>query len=208
MIDEQLMKQLHESIHLYDKKNNRNYLLVYNKGKKHPINFCQLTFSDYHFWHLLGCELNIHEKEEKTQKYNECKQGENISEYLSLVHNNSMAYEKKEIFHKLFDFVNNAKMIKIGCVEACPEQFYISMALGNTSGIIGYDDSREETGFLFPKTVQNKKIEGVTKNRGKILLILSKNRDDKEYNTLEYEIAKDSANNIIKQIPAHIKIAI
>ena len=44
---------------------------------------------------------------------------------------------KHSAFVKVFDFVANAKLIKIGYVGDCPEQFYLTMSLGVRRHIVG-----------------------------------------------------------------------
>ena len=116
--------------------------------------------------------------------YFQCKNGDNISDKLSLVHSYSEAYTKCEIFKKVFDFISNAKYMKIGYIANCPEEFYLTMALGNEIGIVGYDYTKDNKKFMIPKTVQEKKISSVSSELSKILFILSKNQKQKHIQIL------------------------
>lgn len=204
MIAEKLLGHLNKCIQLYDEKCGRDYVIVFSKGKRDEVKYCHITFNDYNFWHLLGCKLN--EKKHK-EVYSQCKNGEDISEKLSLVHSYSEAYTKCEIFSKVFDFVSNAKCIKIGYIADCPEEFYLTMALGNEIGIIGYDYTKDNKQFMIPKTVQKKKISSVSSEQSKILFILSKNQNQKTYNNIEYEIKKGVAKEYFPQISDDIEIS-
>lgn len=204
MIAENLLRHLHECIQLYDKKCGNDYVLVFGKGKKNTVSYCHVTFNCYNFWHLLGCKLN--DKDHK-QVYSQCKNGEDISEKLSLVHSYSEAYTKCRIFNKIFDFVSNAKCIKIGYAVKCPEEFYLTMALGNELGITGYDYVKGNKQFMIPKTVQEKKISSVSPELSKILFILSKDQSQKAYANIEYEIKKDVAREYFPQISDEIEIS-
>lgn len=77
--------------------------------------------------------------------------------------------------------------IKIGYIADCPEEYYLTMALGNEIGIIGYDYAKGNKQFMIPKTVQEKKISSVSSEQSKILFILSKNQNQKTYNNIEYD---------------------
>lgn len=204
MIAEELLGHLHECIQLYDKKCGNDYVIVFGKGKKGAVKCCHITFNCYNFWHLLGCKLN--DKDHK-EAYSQCKNGEDISEKLSFVHSYPEAYTKCEIFKKVFDFVSNAKYIKIGYAVNCPEEFYLTMALGNELGIIGYDYVKGNKQFMIPKTVQEKKISTVSPELNKILFILSKNQSQKAYTNIEYEIKQGVAKEYFPQISEDIEIS-
>ena len=204
MISEKLLEHLNKCIQLYHEKCGRDYVIVFSKGKKNAVNYCRITFNEYNFWHLLGCKLN--EKNHR-KVYSQCKNGEDISEKFSLVHSYSEAYTKCEIFSKVFDFVSNAKCIKIGYIADCPEEYYLTMALGNEIGIIGYDYAKGDKQFMIPKTVQEKKISSVSQDLSKILFILSKNQDQKTYTDIEYEIKKGVAKEYFPQISDDIMIS-
>jgi len=203
MIAEKLLEQLQKCIRLYDEKCGNDYVIVFNRGKKDVLKYCHITFNYYNFWHLMGCKLN---SKEHMEAYNRCKKGEDISGQLSLVHSYPEAYTKCEIFNKVFDFVSNAKCMKIGYVSNCPEAVYLTMALGNEIGIIGYDYAKGNEKFMIPKTVQAKKMASVSSGLNKILLILSKGQDQKAYINVEYEIKKGVVKEYFPQISTEMEI--
>lgn len=142
--------------------------------------------------------------------YNQCKNGENVTDILekiSLVHSSSEAYTKCGIFEKLFDFVSKAKFIKIGYVNKCPEEVYLTMALGNEIGIIGYDYPKINKNFMIPKTVQEKKISSMSSSLNKILFILSKDQSQREYTHIEYEIKEGVVKEHFSQISMEMKVS-
>lgn len=204
MISGKLLVYLNKCIQLYNEKCGKDYIIVFGKGKKDTVRYCQITFNHYNFWHLLGCKLN---SKNHVEVYNRCQKGENVSGDLSLVHSYSEAYTKCEIFSRVFDFVSNAKCIKIGYVADCPEEVYLTMALGNEVGIIGYDYVKDKKRFLIPKTVQEKKISSVSNGTNKILFILSKDHNQKAYTSIEYEIKKGVAKEYFSQISESIEIS-
>lgn len=205
MIGNKILTNLQKCIQLYDKKNENDYLIVFSRGKNIPMEYCQITFNHYNFWHLLGCKVD---EKNSSLIYDKCKNGEDVSKELSLVHSYSEANTKCEIFDKVFDFISNAKCIKIGCISGCPEEFYLTMALGNEVGIVGYDYPKGNQKFLIPKSVQNKRISLVSKELNKILFILSKSQKDESYNNIEYEIKKGVAKEYLSEISKDVKIDI
>lgn len=210
MISETLLERLRDCIRIYDKKCGKDYVVVFAKGKNDTLKYCQLTFNVYNFWHLAGCRLDNGDHAEVYKQCKDSKDSEdiaNILEKISLVHSYSEAYVKCEIFEKVFDFVSNAKCIKIGYANKCPEEIYITMALGNEIGIVGYDYPKINKRFMIPKTVQKKRISSMASSLNKILFILSKDQMQKEYENIEYEIKEGVAKEYFTQIPAEIKIS-
>ncbi len=204
MITGRLLEHLAECIKLYDEKNGNDYVIVFGKGKKDAVKYCHITFNHYNFWHLLGCRLD---GGNHLEVYNKCKNGGDVSENLSLVHSYPEAYVKCEVFRKVFDFVSNAKCINIGYVADCPEGFYLTMALGNEMGIIGYDYAKGGKKFLIPKSVQDRKISSMSNGLNKILFILSKRQNQKVYVNIEYEIKKGVAKEHFPEISKEIAIS-
>ena len=120
MISENLLSILHNDIQIYDKKKGKDYLIVFGKGKKDSLKYCQITFHHFNFWHLLGCQI---ENGDLFNIYESCKNKKDISQNVSLVHSYAETENKHSVFMKVFDFVKNAKFIKIGYVGDCPENF-------------------------------------------------------------------------------------
>lgn len=206
MISKTLWERLKECIQLYDKKCGKDYMIVFGKGKNDTLKYCQITFHVYNFWHLVGCKLD---DGNHVKVYEQCKNNEDVADVLkeiSLVHSFSEAYMKCEIFERIFDFVSNAKMIKIGYVNQCPEEVYLTMALGNEIGIIGYDYPKANKKFMIPKTVQKKKISSMSSNLNKILFILSKDQKQLKYMDVEYEIKMGVVKEYFSQVSTEIEI--
>lgn len=204
MISENLLSILHNDIQIYDRKNGKDYLIVFGKGKKDSLKYCQITFHHYNFWHLLGCKT---EKGNSLDIYESCKNRDDISRNVSLVHSYAEAEIKHLVFEKVFDFVANAKFIKVGYVGDCPEKFYLTMSIGNETGFVGYDYARDSNKkFLIPKSVQDKKLSAVTSGMNKILFILSKEQSQQAYVDIEYEIKKGVIREYFSDISEHIKI--
>ena len=197
MITKHILEKLQKNIVLYDEKSENDYLVLFSIGKNHECYFNKISFKYYNFWHLLGCK-DI--SNNSYQTYMDCKNHIDISEKIELKCNISTFQEKDYAFNHVFDFVKNAKSIKIGYANKGPEKFQLTMALGNNDGIIGYDIPKPYSNtFLFPKSCQKKNLSDVSNSVNKILLILSKTCDDKLYTKIEYEIKKGIAKELIEQ---------
>lgn len=206
MISSKIQSILHNDIQIYDKKNGKDYLVVFGKGKNDTLKWCQLSFNNYNFWHLLGCKVK---NKNHHIIYENCKAKKDVMNDISLVHSHAEADVKHVVFNNVFDFVANAKFVKIGYVEDSPEQFYLTMSIGNNIGFIGYDYPKNgNKNFLIPKSVQNKKISIVTKNTYKILFILSKQQNQKSYTTIEYEIKDKICNEYLPEISQTVQTKI
>jgi len=206
MISEKILKNLHNDIQIYDKKNGKDYLIVCSKGKNDKLKCCQITYNHFNFWHLLGCKI---ESENHLATYEACKAKEDVAVDISLVHSYAEAEVKHIVFEKVFDFVTNAKLIKVGYIGNCPEQFYLTMSMGNEVGFVGYDYPRDgNKNYLIPKSVQSKKISSVASNLNKILFIVSKQQNQDAYTNVEYEIKKGIMSEHLSEIPENIKIGI
>lgn len=208
MISEQILAILQKDIQIYDKINNKDYLIAFSIGKNREMKYCQVTFTYNNFWHLLGCSIN---KRNTTplDAYIKCKNQEDISDDVNYVHSFNDSIRKHAVFEKIFDFVSNAKLIKIGYISDCPEQYALTMSMGNNIGIVGYDyPKNKRSDFMIPKSVQNKKISQVTKTVNKILFILSKNIGETSYKCIEYEIKKDIINNYLEELSRKVPVSI
>lgn len=190
MISSNVLKILHQDILLFNKLQGKSYLIAFASGKNSELMYETIDIHESNFWHLLGCKLDEDNAENKHLTYIKCLNQENISEKVSLIkgYGISEITEKHNAFNLVFDFIKNAKQIKVGYTNGFQEK-YINMGIGNMSGIIGYGvKNKNESGNKIPKTAQGKSLTKISKNQYKIIYILSKNISSIKYETLEYEI--------------------
>lgn len=207
MITPGIMEILHESIQIYDKLCGKSYLIAF--GSKNDYEFVEIIIKQSSFWHLLGCNLEADSNEGKNDTYMKCKNREDISEKVSSIHSFSEIKEKSSAMENVFDFIEKASQIKIGYAVGCPEEYIFKIGAGNNLGIIGYDyPNKGKSNLLFPKSAQLKPISKISKNTYKVLMILSKDISQKDYNNIEYEIKKDVYLEIIKCLPSNIKVSL
>lgn len=182
----------------------KKYLIAF--GSKNDYKFVQIIIKQSSFWHLLGCVLEADNNEGKNDTYNKCKNKINVAEKISSVHSFSEIKEKYEAMQNVFDFVTNAKQVKVGYAVGCPEEYLFKIGTGNNNGIVGYDyPNQGNSNLLFPKSAQLKSISKISKTTYKILVILSKNIDEKDYHNIEYEIKENIHLEILKYLPVEIK---
>lgn len=195
MISKKSMNELHRAIKKYDKLVNKTYLLAYKKDES-TFEFIEIKIEECNFWHLLACKLPT----SKTNKYDEhhhiyyekCLNGEDISQDLSYAegHKEKDVVEKRQTIESVFDFVSNAKGLKL----SKSGEYNFQLAIGSVIGIIGYNNNHN---IYYPKTAQNKDINKIitktysTRKLNKITIILSKDNNSLEYNHIEFEAGKD-----------------
>ena len=195
MISKKSMNELHRAIKKYDKLVNKTYLLAYKKDES-TFEFIEIKIEECNFWHLLGCKLPT----SKTNRYDEhhhiyyekCLNGEDISQDLSYAegHKEKDVVEKRQTIESVFDFVSNAKGLKL----SKSGEYNFQLAIGSVIGIIEYNNNHN---IYYPKTAQNKDINKIitrtysTRKLNKITIILSKNNNNLEYNHIEFEAGKD-----------------
>lgn len=207
MITNGILELLHNAIYEYDKKCGKSYLVAFSSGRKNEMNVIQLHFTQSYFWHLLGCKLVEDSVQGKKAAYYKCLKREDISDKVNTIHSFSEIQDKYNAFMQVFDFVKNAKNMKIGFTENCPEQFIFRTGIGSLSGMIGYDyPEKGKHGYLIPKSAQRKSLSKVSRNLNKILFILSKKNENTFYFNMEYEIKNGVFEALKAQIPENIAI--
>ena len=195
MISKKSMNELHRAIKKYDKLVNKTYLLAYKKDES-TFEFIEIKIEECNFWHLLGCKLPT----SKTNRYDEhhhiyyekCLNGEDISQDLSYAegHKEKDVVEKRQTIESVFDFVSNAKGLKL----SKSGEYNFQLAIGSVIGIFGYNNNHN---VYYPKTAQNKDINKIitrtysTRKLNRITIILSKNNNSLEYNHIEFEAGKN-----------------
>ena len=207
--NDKVKEKIHKNSQLYELRNNHDYLLVFNQGKKYKNKFIEISFKHINFWHLVGCKLD--KNVDAKLAYEDCRNGVDIFSDVSLCHTVEEALIKNDIFENTFDFIAKAKHIKLVYTANSPEQYTFFMAIGNENGVVGYDypkDRNNRIKYLFPKSTQNKSLSKISKNYHKVVYILSKRYDEKEYKNLEYEIKNGVSVGLITELPKDILINI
>ena len=197
MISDEVLEFLKTAFTEYNKLVGKDYLIACYVNKNFPLEFYVFRIKKENFWHLLGCECNEITAEEL---YNIHMNGDdNIQEYLTYTANIHACREKYTVFMRLFNFIDKAKEIRISKTDGSPEQYAFKMAVGNYSGIIGYDSKNSD--ILFPKSVRLKTIDSINANSMRIAFILSKAIDESSFDNADYCVSKKLFTKMLAELP-------
>ena len=206
MITEESMTLLYKAIEVYNRLADKDYLLACNISKNQPIEYLILRINRHNFWHLLGCKTiktDTSNSPADIDLYAECLRKHNIAEYLVYTHTAQDLKAKYNVFMNIFDFIANAKAVRICKTDSTPEYYQFKIAVGQHTGIIGYDYENQSLSILFPKTAQNKSIGNFDNDRSakRILYILSKPITNSSFDRIEYAPSESVFKKIILELP-------
>ena len=209
MISQICLQYIYDAIKVYNKRQGRKYLIAYRANCKKPFEVCEIILKKENFWHLVGTSISKNNKDiDKDLLFEKCLSEDDISESLEYTRRADDVERKSKVFIKIFDFVSNAKELRITKTDNSPEIAMFNLGAGTVHGVIGYTST--SSGFV-PKTTQEKSIFKINPNANeKINIILSKEIGETEYNKLEYVISKKAKNEILDElrryIPSQLKI--
>ncbi|MCR5205207.1 MAG: hypothetical protein K6E47_09110 [Lachnospiraceae bacterium] len=207
MISEDVQELLYNAIRIYDTLAENDYLIIGRKSLQYPIEYFPIRLKKEYFWHLLGCKA----KTNSELLYNKCKSKEPIANLLDYANGSDVkkCKEKYDSFIKVFDFVKNAKEIRVCDTENTPDRFNFILAMGHFNGIIGYD-RYTESDIYYPKSTQSKSLsEFNSKNTArKIIIIIKKKISETEYSLVVYENKKDILRSLAPEISERYKMVI
>ena len=208
MISQICLQSIYDAIKVYNKRQGRKYLIAYRANCEKPFEFCEIILKKENFWHLVGTSISQNKDTDKDLLFDKCLSGDDISESLEYTRRSDDVERKTKVFIKIFDFVSNAKELRITKTDNSPEIAMFNLGAGTVHGVIGYTNTN--SGFV-PKTTQEKSIFKINPNANdKINIILSKKIGEAEYNKLEYVISKKAKNEILDElrryIPSQLKI--
>lgn len=193
------------AIKTHSRLKDRIYLILYKVNTKETAKAIEILVLAENFWHLVGCKIDDTIQltpKDKDQLYADCLAGKDISNSLIYTRRPQDVSKKVDAFVDVFDFVTNAKSIRICRTDGSPEAAMFKIGAGNNNGVIGYIDKK--TG-LIPITVQQKSIYKIRSNANdKIVLIISKPYGYIKYNRVDYAVSKKIFPYIIDEIPPNI----
>lgn len=187
---------LQQAIKIYNRRVGKQYLVAYRTNKNHRSKVIELSICEENFWHLVGCKVNPNCDGHVV--YQSCLEGKDVTESLSYTRKSQDLKKKAEVFCKLFDFIANAKVLRIACTENTPDAAMFCVGAGTVAGLIGYDKVSK---YHIPKTTQDKSIFALDKNASdKIFLVLSKSDGSDIYDVMEYSISKEHAGELCSEL--------
>lgn len=202
MISKEKYELVKSAIQVHNKLKDRTYLILYKTNAKQISKHMITPILEENFWHLVGCKMDDKMElspEQKHHLYLKCVNGEDISDSLEYTRQPQDVSKKVNVINNVFDFVANAKTIRLCHTDGTPEAAMFRVGAGSTNGVIGYSDEKKG---MIPKTAQDKSIFNITRDsNGKIFLIISKPYGSAKYDRVDYAISKKIFPDIIDEIP-------
>lgn len=193
MISKENMLYINNAIKIFNGLVNKTYLIGFGANRNQPLNFIEIQIGEQNFWHLVACKIDHTQNLSKSDAhtlYEKCLIGEDISDFLIYTHKSIDVKIKSSVIERVFDFIGNAKVLRIIGTENTPESYMFELGIGAgaISGLVGYSSVKN---IYIPKTAQMKSIFSIdSKANNKIEMILSKNSYHRQYDTIEFESSK------------------
>lgn len=209
LTDLQLLAQLHLGAKIYSKYAESALLLIFSGGKNKPYEAYEVFAHKYNFMHLAGVKSQTLGAAEF---YQACLEGKIKREDCSPVHSVSNMYSKVSVLNQLLD-LKNSKCYKIGEKDLVTKNNDFEMAIGNSSGVVGYDhrislkgtNIVDKTKLPMPTTLITTPITQLVSKPEKIIFILQRNLDEEKYGKIFFEIKKDLLQEEYYLLPAQIR---
>lgn len=205
MISKENYELIKKAIKIHNNLKDRTYLLLYKVNAKQKSKAMETPILEENFWHLVGCKINDSLKltpEQKHQLYLDCLVEKDISESLIYTRQPQDVSKKANVVINMFDFITNAKSIRLCHTEGSPEAAMFRVGTGSNNGVIGYSD--EDKGMI-PITAQQKSIFKIKADANdKIFLIISKPYGKVKYDRVDYAVSPKVFPDIINELPIDI----
>lgn len=204
--EKQMLEHLNVAARKYNRFVNTDVMFVYKKTKTTDIDYYEIFFGKRNFMHLAGVRSKNLNPE---QFYDACLYGTIKKDDCNPTHSVNNMHSKISVLYKMFDF-EFSKIYKIGEKDLITRNNDFEVAIGNEIGIVGYDsrinvhenNNINKNRYAIPTTLLDNPISSYCSESNKILYVFQKNREDKLYNKLHYEIKKgllNSQNNNLSQ---------
>ena len=176
--------------------------ILYKASAKHKAKVMEASILEENFWHLVGCKIDDSldlSPKQKHQLYQDCLAGKDISASLVYTRQAQDVAKKASVVISMFDFVKNAKTIRLCHTDGTPEAAMFKVGAGSSNGVIGY--SNEDKGMI-PRTAQQKSIFKIKADASdKIFLIMSKPYGNGKYDRIDYVISPKIFPDIREELP-------
>ncbi len=205
MISKDNYELVKKAIKIHSNLKDRTYLILYKVNVKQKSKMMETPILEENFWHLVGCKIDDSLEltpEQKHQLYLDCLAEEDVSESLVYTRQPQDVSKKAHVIINMFDFVANAKSIRLCHTAGTPEAAMFKVGAGSNNGVIGYSD--EDKGMI-PKTAQQKSIFKIKADANdKIFLIISKPYGNAKYDRIDYAVSPKIFPSIINELPEEI----
>ena len=205
MISKENYELVKKAIKVHSNLKDRTYLILYKVNAKQKSKVMETPILEENFWHLVGCKiddsLNL-TPEQKHQLYLDCLAEKDVSKALIYTRQSQDVSKKAHIIINMFDFIANAKSIRLCHTDGTPEAAMFRVGAGSNNGVIGYSD--EDKGMI-PKTAQQKSIFKIKADANdKIFLIISKPYGHAKYDRIDYAVSHKIFPGITDELPKKI----
>lgn len=205
MISKENYELVKKAIKVHSNLKDRTYLILYKVNAKQKSKVMETPILEENFWHLVGCKiddsLNL-TPEQKHQLYLDCLAEKDVSKALIYTRQSQDVSKKAHIIINMFDFIANAKSIRLCHTDGTPEAAMFRVGAGSNNGVIGYSD--EDKGMI-PKTAQQKSIFKIKADANdKIFLIISKPYGHAKYDRIDYAVSPKIFPGITDELPKKI----
>lgn len=190
--EESMLLHLKRGAELYMEYADTDLLVIYKQSKMDLYKFYEISFAKRNFMHLAG----IRSKTVKAEAFLDACVMENIeSKDCTPTHSISNMHSKISVLEQLLD-LRHSKCYKIGEKNLVTRVNDFEMAIGNASGVVGYDKRISKRGskqidrncLAIPTTLLTKPITDYSSNPQKIVFILQKEKKDTYYPKIFFEI--------------------
>lgn len=205
MISKENYELVKKAIKIHSKLKDRTYLILYKASAKQVSKVMETPIREENFWHLVGCKIDETLEltpEQKHQLYIDCLEEKDVADSLVYTRQAQDVSKKANVVIGMFDFIDNAKSIRLCHTDGTPEAAMFKVGAGSNNGVIGY--SVEDKGMI-PKTAQQKSIFKIKSDANdKIFLVISKKYGNAKYDRLDYAVSKKIFPSVIDEIPEGI----
>jgi len=205
MISKDNYEWVKKAIKIHSNLKDRTYLILYKTSAKQKSKVIETPILEENFWHLVGCKIDDSLKlmpEQRHQLYLDCSAEKDISKSLIYTRQAQDVSKKANVVINMFDFIANAKSIRLCHTDGSPEAAMFRVGAGSNNGVIGYSD--EDKGMI-PKTAQQKSIFKIKADANdKIFLIISKPYGNVKYDRIDYTVSPKVFPSIIDELPMDI----
>ncbi len=190
--NDSMLQYLKNGADLYAKYVGKDLLFIFRQGKEKTYDYYEIYFGAENFMHLAG----IKSKSVRAEDFFAlCVSGTVRPEDCNPKHSVNNRNSKIMRLEKLLDFCNS-KCYKIGSKDLITKDNDFEMAIGNDSGIVGFDSRVSPKGskeidkkhLPIPVTLLANPITQYSSNPQKIMFILQKEECDTYYKDIFYEI--------------------
>lgn len=205
MISKDNYELVKKAIKIHSKLKDRTYLILFKVNTKQKSKVMETPILEENFWHLVGCKINDSlglTPEQKHQLYLDCLDEKDISGLLIYTRQAQDVSKKSNVVINMFDFIANAKSIRLCHTDGTPEAAMFRVGAGSNNGVVGY--SVEDKGMI-PKTAQQKSIFKIKPDANdKIFLVISKPYGNAKYDRIDYAVSPKIFPDIIEELPKDI----